>query len=59
MLAMPLLGRAEPVEIRRTPLEGRGVARGRGVELAGLARPVSLSRWTLPMTALRVTPSPR
>ena len=58
MLAMPLLGREAPVEMRRTPVEGRGVARARGAELAGLARPVSLSLWTLPITALRVTPSP-
>ncbi len=47
---------AEPVDVRRDA--GRLAGRGRGVEVAGLARALSLSRCTLPITALRVTPWP-
>ena len=52
----PIEDRPEWLETRR--VLGRGAERTRGVELAGLARPESFSRWTLPITALRVTPSP-
>ena len=52
------LERPDEPDMRRTPLE-RGALRTRGAELAGLARPESFRRWTLPITALRVTPSPR
>src|SRR5687768_751959 len=52
----PRLRPAEGLATRRAA--GRGAVRTRGAELAGLARPLSLSRWTLPITALRVTPSP-
>src|SRR5690606_24804380 len=49
-------GLGRPVVAERAPLLVAGLrARATGVE-AGLARPERLSRCTLPMTALRVTP---
>ena len=59
MLAMPSCGRLAAGRRRDAMPGARGAVRARGVELAGLARPVSFSRCTLPITALRVTPSPR
>src|SRR5690606_41226579 len=57
LLADPILeAPTEGLATRRGAVRAAG--RARGVELVGLARAGSLRRCTLPITALRVTPSP-